>query len=257
MALARRAVVWLALAGCDQVFGLTPLSSSASDAPPGDALDATAEHDEDGDGRPDSTDNCPLVSNDQLDTDQDGVGDACDPHVTPGDHLVELATFETGFGGWTPDFAGWTSDVDAIVTPPPGVQRALNHGSITAAVPTIDVTFDVLDLGPVVPANAFGPVLDFPGASGTCWFQELMPGNLKSDVLLKLGGVTYSTSNNTDTIVGPTYRIRFSRDAVAACSYGSTNLTHADGVTAVAVTPGILVDSLQVRIHAIAIYAGP
>src|SRR5579864_6399420 len=35
--------------------------------------------DMDGDGIPDSLDNCPFVSNrDQLDTDGDGVGDACD-----------------------------------------------------------------------------------------------------------------------------------------------------------------------------------
>ena len=40
--------------------------------------------DTDGDGVPDSTDNCPTVSNaDQKDTDGDGVGDACD--VCPGD----------------------------------------------------------------------------------------------------------------------------------------------------------------------------
>jgi hypothetical protein len=36
--------------------------------------------DQDGDGVPDSIDNCPTVYNpDQMDSDQDGVGDACDP----------------------------------------------------------------------------------------------------------------------------------------------------------------------------------
>ena len=39
--------------------------------------------DTDGDGVCDKTDNCPLVSNpDQADSDNDGIGDACEPPVT-------------------------------------------------------------------------------------------------------------------------------------------------------------------------------
>ncbi|MES6764533.1 PKD domain-containing protein, partial [Cutibacterium acnes] len=37
----------------------------------------------DGDGVPDTQDNCPTIANqDQTDTDHNGIGDACDPHTT-------------------------------------------------------------------------------------------------------------------------------------------------------------------------------
>lgn len=49
------------------------LTAHAPDAP-----------DDDGDGVPDTNDNCPAVANaDQADADEDGVGDACDPTPRP------------------------------------------------------------------------------------------------------------------------------------------------------------------------------
>ncbi|HXG28932.1 MAG TPA: thrombospondin type 3 repeat-containing protein [Nevskiales bacterium] len=45
----------------------------------GDALGNACDGDDDGDGVPDGTDNCPLVANpSQTDTDGDGTGDACE-----------------------------------------------------------------------------------------------------------------------------------------------------------------------------------
>ncbi len=46
----------------------------------------SVENDQDGDGVADDADNCPAVSNpDQVDTDEDGTGDACEDIVAPGD----------------------------------------------------------------------------------------------------------------------------------------------------------------------------
>ncbi|BDY00758.1 hypothetical protein TPCV302_01500 [Cutibacterium avidum] len=48
-----------------------------------DTLTFPIEVTRDGDGVPDTRDNCPTIANqDQTDTDHNGVGDACDPHTT-------------------------------------------------------------------------------------------------------------------------------------------------------------------------------
>lgn len=62
--------------------------------------------DTDGDGVPDSIDNCPTVANpDQRDTDGDGIGDACDP--TPGSN----AGCASGFGSLAANDRGFSFSV--------------------------------------------------------------------------------------------------------------------------------------------------
>jgi hypothetical protein len=57
---------------------VAPLPTSPS--PPVPIEEPALPPDADGDGIPNSTDNCPEVANpDQADTDADGIGDACDP----------------------------------------------------------------------------------------------------------------------------------------------------------------------------------
>ena len=89
-------------AGCGQLFGLrdlpVPLIDASFDAP----IDAPcAGHDEDGDGRGDACDNCPIDVNDGTNRDGDELGDLCDPHpAIGGDKLTLFSSFVTQ-GGWT------------------------------------------------------------------------------------------------------------------------------------------------------------
>jgi hypothetical protein len=118
-----------------QPLGTLPDIDAAIDALP----------DQDGDGVPDATDNCPGVANplqenedgdrfgdacdpcppiadDQpLDSDGDGVADACDPNPsTAGDAILLFEGFHHGVpAGWTA-LGTWTANGDDVVGAPPG-----------------------------------------------------------------------------------------------------------------------------------------
>lgn len=104
----RRLLLVVALAGCNQVFGVdhTQLVPDADlDVDDDLILDAVdncpaianaSQADDDIDGVGDRCDNCPLVENTgQVDGDGDGVGDVCDPHpLQSADCLVLFDTFD-------------------------------------------------------------------------------------------------------------------------------------------------------------------
>jgi hypothetical protein len=83
-------LAWVVLlAGCDQVFGLSPVADALPES-------ACAAPDEDDDCIVNDVDNCPGIPNsEQLDGDNDAIGDDCDPMpMLAGDRRVRFFAFD-------------------------------------------------------------------------------------------------------------------------------------------------------------------
>lgn len=95
--------------------------SPAPPAPPVTTEEPAPPPDADGDGIPDSADNCPEVANaDQADTDGDGIGDACDPCPNTADP-----------SGYCPATIYQVNDGEV----PADAKVAITNALVTAAVP--------------------------------------------------------------------------------------------------------------------------
>jgi hypothetical protein len=93
----------------------------------GDGLGDACDGDDDGDGKFDEDDNCPLIANpDQADADLDGIGDACDPVDGSGGG----AGGNGGSGG-----SGGTGGGSASTEPLPGSDPAQLGGEDPAPPP--------------------------------------------------------------------------------------------------------------------------
>ena len=208
-----RLALLVLLAGCDVVLGLK--RGVPADAAPQDAPDAFVEQhdpkcesnanvaaddmaDDDGDGVANGVDNCPGIFNaQQIDSDGDGLGDACDPNPTkPGDKFVDVSYFDSTLGCWTPDAgANWNLQTK------PGFVTTAATGVVTmtlastAVHPTIEIGFDVLAPG-TTEIDAIRVGVSQSGSGGDCRVVN-SPGVGVAQISLDPGGAsggfTYST----------------------------------------------------------------
>jgi hypothetical protein len=129
-------VACLVAAGCGRI-GFGELSP-----------DATAGHDEDGDGLADADDPCPHVAiGDVADGDGDGVGDACDPNpTTPGDSFAVFSPLTPGTNPFA-GFAGFEQADDALHVVALGNSNSKNLVlDLPVASARLDIGFDILEV---------------------------------------------------------------------------------------------------------------
>jgi predicted dienelactone hydrolase len=160
---------------------------------------------QDGDGVPDATDNCPGTANaDQADADGDETGDACDPTpqgtTPPTIHVPGPITANaTGPAGATIDYtATATDDLDPaptlVCTPPAGSLFAIGDTHVEcvatdAAGNTANASFDVTVLGATEQiAQLIGDVID----------ATSLPASAKTQLIATLRSLTAGFDpNNT------------------------------------------------------------
>lgn len=149
-------------------------------------------HDEDLDGVPDALDDCPQLAVAQLDTDGDGVGDACDWEPTnPRQHRALFATFTATDQPFQVVDGSWTQLADALRF------DGVGHGALTYALPMGDVQIElVADLREVVGAN-LQHQFAFNSTRGTLpddfvELNEILPA-LSNAAISRYDGVTYTT----------------------------------------------------------------
>ncbi|MGE5183441.1 MAG: hypothetical protein ACM31C_15325 [Acidobacteriota bacterium] len=179
----------LGAAGCNQVFHLEETSLRA-DAAPGT--------DEDGDGVPNASDDCPGIFDPaQADGDGDGVGDACDPH--PGmaiDQIAFVELFEGGSYALVPDqVASWQLANGMLTTvSSPDTTDAQLSLHMMARAPTLEVGFTVLAYGSTT-TDTLDENLDYPGNTGMCRVKGMAIGDPLNETVTLVNAISQYSDN--------------------------------------------------------------
>ena len=244
----------LTLCACNAVFGLH--DTQLKDAPNG-AVDY------DGDGVPNGTDNCPALPNaDQRDTDNDGIGDVCDPRPTnPNDEVVDIELFDNANDSWAAmPTAGWSFQPGAWTSPDTLVGR-LVHPMVVVDQPFIEIGIDYVNVGPSMAGGYLDNVvvrLDDGANNGYCWLDETDHTNATSTML-----VNYNSGSQSTTVITPafaatgSYELRYTRGATTLCSIGGQSSPVPTSDTAggpFATDPRIDITMQQVTLRYIALY---
>jgi hypothetical protein len=203
---------------------------------------------EDGDRFGDACDPCPIVAdNAPLDTDGDGVADACDPRpTTPGDRIVLFEGFHAGIpNGWT-NSGSWT---------------ASNGNAVVAATnPASSLTIPMTLVAPYVVSTSLTPTsFSNPGNVGigpVLAFNPSTPAGVECDAqhsvstiaLLDVATQMSEGGQSMTFVVGTPYGLAVGRPATGVGNPGyACALTGQGSFTTIFTATGTLGNQVGVR----------
>lgn len=229
--------------------------------------------DEDNDRIVDSLDSCPGIANPRIDggqpdVDSDGVGDACDPNpATAGDAIALAEMFGADLGramvgtDWQ-----WASS-GAVVSPPVpqnSPEHTLTLPPIAARVATIEVGFELIDLGPDNSGSGSNDnLVAFRLAStsdtGLCRLVDNDHENAVTDVTV---GPPPDEARDAQSAVqvATKYVVRLWQDADAWRCRVTGDIVSFPATPAAApgsITASVTTQSMQAAIHHIVVYSSP
>lgn len=240
-------------AGCDRVFGLRP--DGEADAA---VADAAADRDLDRDHIADADDNCVGDPNEgQDDTDHDGIGDVCDPHVDRADILVSLELFDASPRRWEPNpSTGWSKTEQGLVSPLGGALVYQSMPKLT--LPTVRVGFTIVAFGPRTGGSNNEVALELEGPdTANCKLREDIADD-HSDLILHVRGNANPMTKifAPELAAGTRYVAAYTRGVMSTCSVAGTTQTKPDALAdAFSSVPTLRVVGTSISIDFIALYA--
>jgi hypothetical protein len=246
----RVALLLLVLGGCDSLFDLDRVRSSADDGgtEPGDGnvvqdvtmIDAKPctpiGHNEDTDMLDDGCDSCPTITNVGTDTDGDGLDDACDPNLglNDRDQILFWTTFPT-MSSLTEDF---TSNGNVMWEPGTNGQVVVFANSVLTAKEGFKPT--KIEVRTALVGVGIGAEANMMHSGATC---QVMGSDCEKNTAL-LSCVTAYPNGSNGTLQKPGSDVRLIEmiggNNVVTCVASSSPTSEASGQTQVSLSPNNL-----------------
>ena len=218
-------VALVATSGCHTVFDLDHVPPAGT---PGDGGPDAPVLDEDDDKLTDDSDNCPGVANaDQLESDGDGIGDACDPHPATIDRILISDLFNGTTHELTADPSTWSLADGRLTTRGGADGTAATLSSVANQVAALEIGFVVDEYG-MTDDNQVRIRIASSGADGDC---ELHGSPLNAGTV-SFNGVTGLLTLPADLAPRTRHTMRFQIDTGdSPCRVDDTTFPGTGGVT--------------------------